>query len=124
VVAAQAARRLRVRLFIGEAALDALEVVLAFACLALGGVDTAVGRLVVQPRRGDLDAGVDLVVEAEVFVDIRRGDLAGRDVAGPVTQSPPAKTPSILSIWPLASATNAPRLMAIFVCSKPWVSTP
>ena len=39
------------------------------------------GRLVVQPRRGDLDAGVDLVVEAEVFVDIRRGDLAGRDGA-------------------------------------------
>ena len=81
MVAAQAARRLGVSLFIGEAALDALEVVLAFACLALGGVDTAVGRLVVQPRRGDLDAGVDLVVEAEVFVDIRRGDLAGRDGA-------------------------------------------
>ena len=50
--------------------------------------------------------------------------MARMTVAGPVTQSPPAKTPSILSIWPLASATNAPRLMAIFVCSKPWVSTP
>ena len=81
MVAAQAARRLGVRLFIGEAALDALEVVLALARLALGGVDAAVGRLVVQPRRGDLDAGVDLVVEAEVFVDVRRGDLAGRDGA-------------------------------------------
>ena len=50
--------------------------------------------------------------------------MARMTVAGPVTQSPPANTPSMLSIWPLASATKAPRLMVILLCSKPCVSTP
>ena len=39
--------------------------------------------------------------------------MARMTVAGPVTQSPPANTPSMLSIWPLASATKAPRLMVM-----------
>ena len=63
-----------------QAALDALEV-LALVGLALGGVDAAMGRLVVQPCSWDLHTHVDDMVIAEVFVDVRRRDLARRDGA-------------------------------------------
>ena len=81
MVAAQAAGRLGERAFLRQSALDVLKVALALAGLALGGVDAPVRRAVVQPRGGDVDVDLDLMTEAEVLVDVGRGDLARGDSA-------------------------------------------
>lgn len=87
------------------------------------------GAQVCHPGRGDLDLRLDLMMEAQILVDIGCGSLAAAmariTVAGPVTQSPPANTPSKSGRRVLESASRVPpRWIWMPLCSKPWDSMP
>ena len=81
MVAAQAAGRLGAGSLPGETTFDVFKVVLPLGGFPLGGIDAAMGRGVVQPRCGNVHLHRDIVVEAQMLVDIGGGHLAGRDGA-------------------------------------------
>ena len=64
-----------------HAAFDVFKIAFALGCLALLRVDAPACGTDVQMRRRDLHIGTDLMVEAELLVDIGRRDLARRDGA-------------------------------------------
>ena len=76
MVAAQAASALRAGFFVRHAAFNVFKITFALGSLALFGVDAAARGADIQMRRGDLHIGADLMVEAELLVDIGRRDLA------------------------------------------------
>ena len=64
---------------LGQTALDVLKVALALTGFTLGGVDAPVGRAVDQPGSRDVHIHPDLMVEAQVLVDIGGSHLAVLD---------------------------------------------
>src|SRR5699024_667781 len=78
VVAPEAAGCLSGGLLQAHFAFDAGKVLLPLAGLPLTDGHAAMGRQVVEPgRRENLHVGGDDVVEAQIFVDVGRGHLAG-----------------------------------------------
>lgn len=101
MVAAQASAAFLLSLFFAHAEFDRLEVFAAFARLPLLELDASAFWTIRIVRRRDLHIAADDMMTAEIVIDIRGRDLACRDgrmtVAGPVTQSPPAKMPAMFS---------------------------
>ena len=55
---------------LGQTALDVLKVALALTGFTLGGVDAPVGRAVIEPGSRDIHVHPDLMVIAQVLVDV------------------------------------------------------
>ena len=79
MIAAQAAAALGAGLLVGHAAFDVLKIALALGCLSLLCVDAPARRTYVKMRRRNFHIRADLVVEAELLVDVGSCNLAGRN---------------------------------------------
>ena len=62
---------------LGQTALDVLKVALALTGFTLGGVDAPVGRAVIEPGSRDIHVHPDLMVIAQVLVDVGGCHLTG-----------------------------------------------
>ena len=62
---------------LGQTALDVLKVALALTGFTLGGVDAPVGRAVIEPGSRDVHVHLDLMVIAQVLVDVGGCHLTG-----------------------------------------------
>ena len=62
-----------------HAAFDVFKIAFALGCLALFGVDAPACGTDVQMRRWNFHIGANFMVEAELFVDVGRRDLARRN---------------------------------------------
>lgn len=122
VVTAQAAARLLACLLFGKTLLDQIPIVNTLAGLALAQLAAAALVLALKLHGRQLNVELDLVVKAQVAVDICRSNAAGVDGAddrgGAVWQSPPLKRPSKLGTAPSESVTTQPHLQAMPMSSN------
>lgn len=77
MIAAQATAALGAGLLVGHAAFDVFKITFTLGCLALLRVDAPARRTYVKMRRRNFHIRADLVVEAELLVNVGSCNLAG-----------------------------------------------